>query len=135
VNTLLRFGSSLAELVNARGQGFVLEVIRARGYLHTDRPRKGYRRAIAHFRCQALEPLGVSANFLAESLRSNGLYPERLAGMKPQDLSDEVKAWKTVWSAGQGVGSVNEILPATELCRKLIQEYKAAHAQLTPPFS
>jgi nitronate monooxygenase len=72
---------------------------------------------------------GVSANFLAESLRSNG------AGMKPQDLSDEVKAWKTVWSAGQGVGSVNEILPATELCRKLIQEYKAAHAQLTPPFS
>jgi len=78
---------------------------------------------------------GVSANFLAESLRSNGLDPERLAGMKPQDLSDEVKAWKTVWSAGQGVGSVNEILPATELCRKLIQEYKAAHAQLTPPFS
>lgn len=69
---------------------------------------------------------GVNANFLVPSIRDNGLDPDALAGKTPADLGEDVKAWRTVWSAGQGVGSVNDILPAAELCRRLIREYDAA---------
>ena len=41
-------------------------------------------------------------------------------------LEGEAKAWKSVWSAGQGVGNVNDIPHAADLCRRLISEYRDA---------
>jgi NAD(P)H-dependent flavin oxidoreductase YrpB (nitropropane dioxygenase family) len=38
----------------------------------------------------------------------------------------EAKAWKDVWSAGQGVGDIRDVPPAAELCRRLIAEYREA---------
>jgi nitronate monooxygenase len=43
----------------------------------------------------------------------------------------EAKAWKDVWSAGQGVGSIHDIPTAAEMCSRLIAEYREAIAQLT----
>lgn len=45
---------------------------------------------------------GVNANFLVPSIRDNGLDPDALASKTPADLGEDVKAWRTVWSAGQG---------------------------------
>ncbi len=73
---------------------------------------------------------GINANYLMQSIRN--------AGMDPQDLqkkdainfsqmsSPEVKAWKDIWSAGQGVGMIKRTMPAAELIEELRQEYEQA---------
>ena len=39
--------------------------------------------------------------------------------------------WKQVWSAGQSVGLVNEILSVREILAKLMEEYEQAKHNLT----
>lgn len=76
---------------------------------------------------------GVPASFLRQSLQQAGFDEERLKskgemnyGEKLKPVSDEAKAWKTVWSAGQGVGEIRD-LPSTEaLIARLDAEYRAA---------
>jgi nitronate monooxygenase len=36
------------------------------------------------------------------------------------------KAWKEIWGSGQGVGSVGQIVPATELIARFRKEYAEA---------
>ena len=43
----------------------------------------------------------------------------------------EAKAWRDIWSAGQGVGSIHDILPAGAVIERMKQEYDAALAKLT----
>jgi len=38
----------------------------------------------------------------------------------------EAKAWKTIWSAGQGVTSIGSILSVSELVSQLQSEFKSA---------
>lgn len=45
---------------------------------------------------------------------------------KLKPVSDEAKAWKTVWSAGQGVGEIDDLPSAEELIARLDREYRAA---------
>ena len=40
------------------------------------------------------------------------------------------KAWRDIWGSGQGVGAVDEVLPAGELVARLTKEYEAAKARL-----
>ena len=47
-------------------------------------------------------------------------------GTKTLEDSASKPSWKTVWSAGQSVGLVHEILPATEIVENLVREYHAA---------
>jgi nitronate monooxygenase len=76
---------------------------------------------------------GVGANFMRQSFVAAGIELDKVKGEGSLDLEHEVKAWKTVWSAGQGVGSVHDILPAAVLCRRLIAEYREAWATPAPP--
>jgi len=69
---------------------------------------------------------GVHANFLRPSLVAAGLDPDNLPPQGALDLESEAKAWKTLWSAGQGVGSIHDIPGAAELCRRLRREYVEA---------
>lgn len=69
---------------------------------------------------------GVNANFLKPSIRAAGLDPDNLQGHTKLDMSNEAKAWKTVWSAGQGVGGIADLPGAAELCARLRDEYRAA---------
>jgi nitronate monooxygenase len=79
---------------------------------------------------------GVPASFLGPSLVANGLDPNDPAGPRPLDLEHEVKAWKTVWSAGQGVGGLGDVPGAAALCERLKAEYRAAAAQMcADPFA
>ena len=41
-------------------------------------------------------------------------------------MSDEAKAWKTVWSAGQGVGDIRDLPAVGELIARLDHEYRQA---------
>ncbi|OYX80257.1 MAG: nitronate monooxygenase [Brevundimonas sp. 32-68-21] len=73
---------------------------------------------------------GIPANFMSKSLIENGIDPKHLPEHK-LDMGDEAKAWKTVWSAGQGAGAIHDVLPTTELVGRLRQEF----AQATEQFS
>lgn len=77
---------------------------------------------------------GVHGNFLRESLIANGLDPDNLPP-KPEmnmDREDrEKRAWKHIWSAGQGVGSIADIPGVAELCARLKREYAEACEGMT----
>ena len=68
---------------------------------------------------------GIPANFLTPSLVDNGIDPKSLPDHK-LDMADEAKAWKTVWSAGQGAGAVHDVLPTAELIDRMRGEYRQA---------
>lgn len=65
---------------------------------------------------------GIGANFLAPSLETATL-PDGHGGLS---LTDEAKAWKTVWSAGHGVGATHAVRPARAICEELTAGYRAA---------
>ena len=68
---------------------------------------------------------GIPANFLTPSLVANGIDPKSLPEHK-LDMADEAKAWKTVWSAGQGSAGVRDVLPTAELIHRLTDEFTQA---------
>ena len=74
---------------------------------------------------------GARASFLAPSLLANGLDPEALAkkesaGVDISDGGSNSKAWRDIWSAGQGIGAVKASLPATEYIDALAADYARA---------
>ncbi|RYF71036.1 MAG: nitronate monooxygenase [Comamonadaceae bacterium] len=72
---------------------------------------------------------GVPANWMMESMRRNGLDPLRLTQPTQRGtghLPDHVKPWKTLWSAGQGIGLIDDVPSVAELVGRLRQEYVAA---------
>ena len=87
---------------------------------------------------------GVPASFMRQSLEAAGYDLARLNdkadvnyGEKLKPVSDEAKAWKTVWSAGQGVGDIHDLPTVAELVERLDREYRAAlqhSARLAQPY-
>ncbi|WDY57603.1 NAD(P)H-dependent flavin oxidoreductase [Pseudomonas sp. PSKL.D1] len=73
---------------------------------------------------------GIPASFLRASLEQAGFDMAALKSgheqgkLKPID--EEAKAWKTVWSAGQGVGDIHDLPNAGVLIARLHQEYQDA---------
>lgn len=73
---------------------------------------------------------GVPASFLRPSLEQAGYDMNALKDgheqgkLKP--LDDEAMAWKTVWSAGQGVGGIDDLPSASALIGRLHDEYRNA---------
>jgi len=46
-----------------------------------------------------------------------------LAGMRALEKAATKPTWKTVWSAGQGVGLIKEVLPCKEIINQMVKEY------------
>ena len=78
---------------------------------------------------------GVHGNYLKPSIVAAGMDPDNLPVSDPSkmnfgtDASGErvkPKAWKEIWGSGQGIGSVDKIVPATELIGRLKREYDEA---------
>lgn len=76
---------------------------------------------------------GVPASFMRQSLEQAGYDLQQLQnkgdinyGEKLKPMDDEAKAWKTVWSAGQGVGSIEDLPTVAELVERLDREYRTA---------
>jgi len=74
---------------------------------------------------------GVNANFLRPSLIEHGLDPDNLqkrsgGGINIDGGGDNAKAWKEIWSAGQGIGAVKRAEPAGAWIDWLADDYAAA---------
>lgn len=73
---------------------------------------------------------GVHANFLGASLKAAGITEEDLQKDRKIDfgkeLNTEAKAWKTIWSAGQGVTTINNVESVSKLVANLKSEFKSA---------
>lgn len=69
---------------------------------------------------------GVHANVLIPSLLKAGIDPTTLESKDEIDLSHlvDVKAWRDIWSAGQGVTTVTKRETTKEIVESLLQEYK-----------
>jgi nitronate monooxygenase len=63
---------------------------------------------------------GVHANFLAQTL------PEDAVGHSPQEL----KRWRDIWSAGQGVSLVDEVDTIEGIVEGIVREYHDALSRL-----
>jgi nitronate monooxygenase len=76
---------------------------------------------------------GVHGNYLKPSITAQGLDPDALP---PRDKtamnfgSTSVKAWRDIWGAGQGVGSITDALTTAEVVARLRTEYEAARERL-----
>ncbi|MGW9229832.1 NAD(P)H-dependent flavin oxidoreductase [Pseudorhizobium sp. NPDC055634] len=78
---------------------------------------------------------GIHGNYLKGSILASGMDPENLPVADPSKMDFEkattgAKAWKDIWGAGQGVGSVKEVVPVAQLVDRLEQEYIAARQRL-----
>ena len=74
---------------------------------------------------------GADAYYLRQSIVAAGLDPDNLAAKDGMDLTGsetKIKAWKDIWSAGQGVGTIHEIEALATIVDRLEQEYKDAKA-------
>jgi nitronate monooxygenase len=72
---------------------------------------------------------GVTANWLRPSLIAAGYDPAHMPEDKKPNFEnalDDAKAWKNVWSAGQGVGAVTASEPMAKIVARLKMEYDAA---------
>jgi len=76
---------------------------------------------------------GVNASFLRPSLEAMGITEDLWSKSKKIDFGSELdaakaeaKAWKTIWSAGQGVTSIKDVQPTKDLIDQLIKEFKVA---------
>jgi nitronate monooxygenase len=76
---------------------------------------------------------GVSGNYLRQSVINSGLDPENLPDRDKDTMSfgsTTVKAWRDVWGAGQGVGTIDKIGSAAEVIGQMRAEYQAAKKAL-----
>jgi nitronate monooxygenase len=69
---------------------------------------------------------GVHGNFLKPSIDATGAQIDLSSSTKQLSLDHETRAWKNVWSAGQGVGSIDDCPTTAELCARLVREYREA---------
>ena len=79
---------------------------------------------------------GVHGSYLKDSVRRIGLDPDNLPeGDKDKmnfgsEGSSKAKAWRDIWSAGQGVGTIDDVLAVSDLVDRLEVEYRACRERL-----
>ena len=79
---------------------------------------------------------GVHGNYLKPSIKAAGLDPDDLPESDPSKMSfgsggnAAAKAWKDIWSCGQGIGAVKDIPPAGQRVAELAQQYDEAKARI-----
>ncbi|MEU1981306.1 nitronate monooxygenase family protein [Nocardia sp. NPDC019395] len=78
---------------------------------------------------------GVKGNYLRPSITAAGLDPDALGAQDETGSleflsSDEPKAWRDIWGAGHGIGSVDEVRPTAAVVDRLLDEYRGARARV-----
>ncbi|GJD53398.1 hypothetical protein OPKNFCMD_6173 [Methylobacterium crusticola] len=76
---------------------------------------------------------GVPGNYLAPSVVAAGLDPSALPEADKTRMnfgSGTTKAWRDIWGAGQGVGTIDDAPPTAEVIARLVREYAAAREGL-----
>ena len=103
---------------------------------HEARAPEAYKRMIVESRAADIVYSsyfsGVHGNYLRGSIVNSGMDPDNLPAGDKSTMkfgggvagSSKPKAWKDIWGAGQGVGSIDAILPA----RQVVEDLKAQFA-------
>jgi nitronate monooxygenase len=79
---------------------------------------------------------GVNGNYLKHSVVSAGFDPLDLPKSDPKKMNfgtgsgSEKKVWRDIWSAGQGLGQIDQVMPVADVVAKLAAEYTAARRRL-----
>ncbi len=77
---------------------------------------------------------GVSGNYLAPSIERAGIDLATLTAAAPggsyRGSAGKPAAWRDIWSAGQGVGNIHEVLPTRELVARMVREYEDTRRRL-----
>jgi len=79
---------------------------------------------------------GVKGNYLKKSVAAAGLDPDQLSEADKSRMNFgsggnmKQKAWRDIWSAGQGVGNIHETLPTAELVARMRREYEDTRRRL-----
>jgi nitronate monooxygenase len=78
---------------------------------------------------------GVHGNYVRESIVRSGVDPDNLplgnkAAMSFADGRSKARAWKDIWGAGQGVGSIDDVPAVAEIVRRLTHEYVTSRAEI-----
>ncbi|MFN3581769.1 MAG: NAD(P)H-dependent flavin oxidoreductase [Pseudomonas sp.] len=79
---------------------------------------------------------GVHGNYLRGSIEQSGLDPNALPEADKSSMSfgsggsSKSKAWRDIWGAGQGVGSIGEVTSTAAVIDELKRDYQAARARL-----
>lgn len=76
---------------------------------------------------------GVPGNYLTPSITAAGLDPNALPEVDKTKMnfgSGTTKAWRDIWGAGQGVGTIDDAPATAVVIDRLKAEYAAARARL-----
>ena len=79
---------------------------------------------------------GIHGNYLGGSITKAGMDPTNLPDGSKTDMDFskvselEAKVWKDIWGAGQGVGNIEDVLPARDVVLRMEQEYRDALARV-----
>lgn len=74
---------------------------------------------------------GVPANMLKASIAAAGYDPTALPDRLIQPPRDDKRAWRDIWSAGQGAELIGDIPTVADLVGRLREEYRAASRRIT----
>ena len=79
---------------------------------------------------------GVSGNYLKPSIEKAGLDPDNLPGADKSKMNfgsggnTKSKAWKDIWGAGQGIGSIKSDPSVQHLVNELTEQYEQAYEEM-----
>lgn len=79
---------------------------------------------------------GIHGNYLRKSIENAGMDPDNLPVSDPSKMNfasggnTDAKAWKDIWGCGQGIDSVDAVMPAGDLVARYIAEYEATRKRL-----
>jgi len=82
---------------------------------------------------------GVLGNYLRASIVNAGLDPDNLPIGNKETMkfgsggSSRSKAWRDIWGAGQGVGTIESVVPAADVVAALRQDYDNARLRVVGP--
>lgn len=82
---------------------------------------------------------GIHANYLTKSIVNSGLDPEELLERGKIDFAErsnpDVKAWRDIWGAGQGVGPIKKQQTVKEITSDLQKEYQEAQEKIANKYN
>ncbi len=79
---------------------------------------------------------GVKGNYLRHSVVAAGFDPDDLPEADKSRMNFgsggnmDKKAWRDIWSGGQGVGNIHDVLPVREVILRMVDEYTAAKRRI-----
>ena len=79
---------------------------------------------------------GVKGNYMRASVARTGLDPDNLPDADKSKINfgsggdTRLKAWRDIWSAGQGAGNIHDVLPAARVIARMVDEYESTRRRL-----